>query len=264
MIGPATLKQLMNNQYSRRHFIGATFATAALVSVTRPSWAATERRRVLVWSERTAPAEVYPNDINGAIAEGLKSLADWEIITAHIDQPDQGVTEDSLKQTDVLIWWGHKRHEEIKSAKVDLIEKRVKEAGMGFISVHSSHFALPYKRLMGTPCSWAEYKVDGSSLTVKVKDASHPIAKGIREFTLPKVERYSEPYQVPEPEAVPLEGLYHRPDGKEESARIGLCWTVGKGKVFYFQPGHETYPYLFRDDVRQIFRNAVSWAAPAR
>jgi trehalose utilization protein len=219
-------------------------------------------RKVVVWSERTAPKEVYPNDINGAIAEGLKSLNGWEVVTANIDQPDQGVSEELLKKTDVLIWWGHKRHNEVKDALVDRIVQRVKEDGMGFIAVHSSHFAKPYKKLMGTPCSWSEYKVDGSSVKVVVKDPQHPIAKGVTDFDLPAVERYGEPFRVPTPEAVVLDGVYTRPDGSKESSRQGLVWKVGKGKVFYFQVGHETFADLFHKQVQLIFRNAVEWAAP--
>ena len=94
-----------------------------------------------------------------------------------------------------------------------------------------------------------------------VKLPDHPICKGVKNFNLPGIERYGEPFKVPEPEAVPLEGIYHRPDGKTETARMGLCWTVGKGKVFYFTPGHETYNDYYRPEVRQIFVNAVNWAS---
>jgi trehalose utilization protein len=135
---------------------------------------------------------------------------------------------------------------------------------MGFISTHSSHFAKPYRKLMGTACSWGEYQADGTSVKIIVKEPDHPIAKGVKDFSLPRIERYGEPFKVPTPEAVPLDGIYTRPDGKTQPGRMGLCWTVGKGKVFYFTPGHETYNDYFRPEVRQIFRNAVQWAAPAK
>jgi len=224
-------------------------------------------RRVVVWSEGTASVdagsrEVYPKDINTAVAEGLKPLAGWEIITASLKDPDQGVPEDLLKKTDVLIWWGHKKHGEVKEELVQRIYNRVKDEGMGFISLHSSHFAKPYKRLMGTPCSWREYKADGTSVKIIVKEPDHPIVKGVKDFTLPKIERYGEPFAVPKPEAVPLDGIYTKPDGSTEPGRMGMCWTVGKGRVFYFTPGHETYDDFYRPEVRQILRNAVEWAAP--
>ena len=103
---------------------------------------------------------------------------------------------------------------------------------------------------------------DGSSAEIIVKEPDHPICKGVKNFKLPKIERYGEPFAVPTPEAVPLDGMYTRPDGKTEPARMGLCWTIGKGKVFYFTPGHETYNDYYRPEVRQIFINAVQWAAP--
>jgi trehalose utilization protein len=237
--------------------LGAVLATPALL-------AAAASRKVVIWSEGTAPKDVYPKDINTAIAEGLKALEGWDIVTANLSDPDQGISETLLKSTDVLLWWGHQKHGDVKDALVDRIERRVKEDGMGFIALHSSHFAKPYKRLMGTRCSWRDYKADGTSVKIIVKDPAHPITKGVKDFELPKIERYSEPFAVPEPEAVPLDGIYKKPNGESEPGRMGLCWTVGKGRVFYFTPGHETYNDFFRDDVRLILRNAVGWAAPKR
>lgn len=259
----------MNNTLSRRSFI-ATSATLAVGSLWAPAlFAAGDNRRVVVWSEGTANVDaeskkVYPDDINSAIAEGLKPLQGWDIVKATLKDPDQGISDELLKSTDVLIWWGHKKHGDVKDELVARIEKRVKEDGMGFIATHSSHFAKPYRKLMGTPCSWREYKTDGTSVEIIVKEPTHPICKGVSNFKLPKIERYGEPYKVPTPEAVPLEGIYTKPSGEKEPARMGLCWTIGKGRVFYFTPGHETYDDYHRPEVRQIFRNAVEWAAPKR
>lgn len=233
--------------------------------------AAARSRTVVVWSEGTASTdkgskEVYPQDINTAIADGLKQLrlSDWEIVKAGLNDPGQGLSDELLQTTDVLIWWGHKRHGDVNDALVDKIEKRVKEEGMGFIATHSSHFAKPYKRLMGTACSWGEYVADGTSAEVIVKMPNHPICRGVKSFKLEKIERYGEPFAVPEPEAVPLDGVYTLPDGTTKPGRMGLCWTIGKGRVFYFTPGHETYDDYFLPEVRQIFRNAIVWAAPRR
>ena len=238
--------------------LAATAAAGAVV----PNLNAAVKRQVVVWSERTTPKDVYPNDINEAIAEGLRSLPGWDVLTANIDQPDQGVPDSLLHKTDVLIWWGHKRHDEVKDSLVDRIEQRVKQDGMGFIAVHSSHFAKPYKRLMGTACSWREYENDGSALHVSVKTPSHPIAKGIVDFYMPATERYGEPFVVPPPETVVFDGVYTHKDGKKEQSRQGLIWTIGKGRVFYLQIGHESYPMMFDPNVRKIMRNAVAWAAP--
>jgi trehalose utilization protein len=240
--------------------LGATATASALLPLQ--AWAAPAQRRVVVWSEGTAPKDVYPNDINGAVAEGLKELLpDWEVVLAGIDDPDQGAGEESLKRADVLMWWGHKRHREVKDDVAEAIFKRVNEGGMGFISLHSAHFSKPYKRLMGTKCSWGEYKADGTSVSISVKEPDHPICQGVKDFELPKIERYGEPFAVPEPEAVPLDGRYTKPDGTKAPGRMGLCWTIGKGRVFYFTPGHETYDDFFRREVQRIMANAVNWAA---
>jgi trehalose utilization protein len=253
---------------TRRQAIGLGAAAAAAIML-QPLSAASRKLKVVVWSEGTANVDeasrkVYPNDINAAIAEGLKPLESkgWDIVKASLNDPSQGITDELLNSTDVLIWWGHKRHGEVKDELVNKIQRRVKEEGMGFISTHSSHFAKPYKRLMGTACTWREYVCDGTSVEISVKEPNHPICKGVKDFKLPLIERYGEPYAVPTPEAVPLDGVYTKPDGTKAPARMGLCWTVGKGKVFYFTPGHETYDDYFRPEVRQIFINAVEWAAP--
>jgi trehalose utilization protein len=260
------------NRISRRTAIGLG-ATVAAGVLLRPELfaAAPARRKVVVWSEGTANVEsgskeVYPNDINTAIAEGLKPLAarGWEIVKASLNDPDQGISDALLNSTDVLIWWGHKKHGAVKDELVSKIVNRVKEGNMGFIATHSSHFCKPLKKLLGTPCSWGEYKADGTSVEILVKEPSHPICKGVKDFKLPKIERYGEPFAVPSPEAVPLDGVYTRPDGQTQPGRMGLCWTIGKGKVFYFTPGHETYDDYYRPEVRRIFVNAVEWAAPGK
>ncbi len=240
--------------------LGATASAALLLPPAL--LAAGGRRRVVVWSEGTAPKNVYPDDINTAVAEGLKSLDGWEVIKASLSDPDQGVSEERLNGTDVLIWWGHQKHGDVKDELVDRIVRRVKEGNMGFIALHSSHFCKPFRRLMGTRCSWREYVADGTSVKIIVKAPDHPIAKGVKDFELPKIERYGEPFLVPEPETVVLDGIYTKPNGQTEPGRMGLCWTVVHGRVFYFTPGHETYGDFFRPEVRQVLRNAVEWTAP--
>jgi trehalose utilization protein len=222
------------------------------------------RRTVVVWSEATAPKDVYPSDINGAIAEGLKDLKGWDVVVAGIDDPEQGLPDDLLNRADVLIWWGHKRHDQVKDELVAKIVKRVKEDGMGFISLHSSHFAKPNKALMGTACSWGAYVGDSTTLKVTVSDPKHPIAKGVKDFTVEHSERYSDPYAVPTPESVVFEGVATLKDGKVDPSQQGFTWTVGKGKFFYFQPGHETNPIFYDANVRKIMINAVKWAAPEK
>lgn len=267
---PASSKtEASTSAISRRTAIvrGGTVATA-LVCVPA-LLAASDRRKVVVWSEGTAnvdPAskKVYPQDINTAIAEGLAPLEGkgWQVVKASLNDPDQGLSDELLNSTDVLIWWGHKRHGDVKDDLVNRIDARVREGRMGFIGTHSCHFAKPFKKLMGTRCSWREYVDDGTSAEIIVKEPDHPICKGVKTFKLPHIERYGEPFAIPTPQSVPLDGLYTKPDGATESARMGMCWTIGKGRVFYFTPGHETYNDYYRPEVRQIFVNAVPWVAP--
>src|SRR5690348_16775687 len=252
----------------RRALVLGAGLTAGVASVPA-LLAASGERKVVVWSEGTANVDpkskvVYPDDINSAIAEGLQPLTTegWHVHKASLGEPDQGISDELLNSTYVLIWWGHKKHGEVKDELVDKINERVRAGKMGFIGTHSCHFAKPFKKLMGTPCSWREYVDDGTSAEILVKEPDHPICKGVRDFKLPKIERYGEPFKVPNPESVPLEGIYTKPDGTTEQARMGLCWTVGKGRVFYFTPGHETYNDYYRPEVRKIFINAVGWAAP--
>ena len=136
---------------SRRTMLGLSAVAATGLLLAPGVLAASGKRRVVVWSEGTASKDegskkVYPEDINTAVAEGLKPLADWEIITASLDDPDQGLSEERLQGTAVLIWWGHKRHGDVKRELVNRINTRVREEGMGFIGLHSAHFSRSRSR----------------------------------------------------------------------------------------------------------------------
>ncbi len=266
------------NRFSKmKHIVLALCAVAVAASLCdTTAFAAEGKRRIVVWSECTAPKDLYPSDINGAVADALKSVKGWEVITANLDQPDQGISDELLKSTDVLVWWGQKKHGKVDDGLVKRIVKRVKEDGMGFVSLHSAHYAKPFKAVLleiAKPGdeemqkrvgSWGAYKCD-SAVKVMVKDASHPICKGVEKcFDLGDTERYGEKFIVPEPEAVPFECEYRFPGGHMEKARQGLCWTVGKGKVFYFQTGHETCKHYYEKNVQQILRNSVKWAMPKK
>ncbi len=226
--------------------------------------AAKKSRTVVVWSEGTAPKNIYPHDVNAVIADGLKPLKGWKVVIASIDDPEQGLPDSLLNSADVLIWWGHKRHGDVKDELVAKIVKRVKEGGMGFIATHSAHYSKPLKAVLGTNCGWNGYIDDGSKLTVIVKATDHPICKGVKDFVCPHTERYGDPFEVPTPETVLFDGLYELPNNTTEHAQQGMVWTIGKGRVFYFQPGHEGYPIYFQEEVRQIFRNGVQWVSAKR
>jgi trehalose utilization protein len=232
------------------------------MSSTAPSSA---KPVVVVWSEATAPKDVYPDDINGAIADGLRAaLPDWEVVKASIDDPEQGLPDALLARAAVLIWWGHQRHGQVRDELVAKVDRRVRQEGMGFISLHSSHFAKPNKVLMGTACTWGAYVGDSTTLRVSVAAPQHPIAAGVNDFTILHHERYSDPYAVPPADAIVFEGVAALRDGKTDASQQGFCWQIGKGRMFYFQAGHETDPVFMDPNVRRIMANAVRWAAPGR
>lgn len=218
--------------------------------------------RVLVWNEyfheRTEESvkEIYPNGIHTAIAEFLK-CDDIEVKTATLDDEECGLTQEVLDNTDVLIWWGHMAHDKVP----DEIAARVRDAvlsGMGAVFLHSAHHSKPFKLLMGTSCNlgWRE---DGDMERAWVCCPSHPIVRGIgRYIELPHEETYAEPFDIPEPDRLIMIGTY----SGGEVFRSGCCYNRGSGRIFYFQPGHESYPTYYIPDVQVIIKNAVRWACP--
>ncbi|MCC2669997.1 MAG: hypothetical protein K0Q72_2468 [Armatimonadetes bacterium] len=252
--------------HSRRAFLRmgtaatAAAATAAFVNLEGvEAFAADQPLRVLVWSEGTAPRATYPADINGAIADGLRGMPGVEVKIASIDDPDQGLSDETLASTDVLIWWGHQKHGDVRNDRVAAVTRRVRHEGMGFIATHSAHYSKPLKALLGTDCGWkGGYFEDGSAVTLEVTAPRHPIARDLTDFTIPHTERYEGEFEVPRPDVLVFDGAYTSTGTR---ARQGMVWTVGKGRVFYFQPGHESYPIYFQEEVRKVFRNAVSWCA---
>ncbi|HEY8456388.1 MAG TPA: ThuA domain-containing protein, partial [Actinopolymorphaceae bacterium] len=220
---------------------------------------ANDKIRVLVWSEHTAPKEMYPYDINGAVADGLRQDPDqsFAVSTAELVDPGQGVPEEVLAQTDVLAWWGHLLHWAVRDETVDRIERHVKERGMGFLALHSSHMAKPFTRLIGDDGRIGGVKHDAGPEMIKVLAPDHPIAQGISDFSIDPEEMYDEEFGCGKPDTVVFHSTF--PGGHE--FRSGCAYTVGKGRVFYFRPGHEENPTYYRDDVRKIIRNAVKWLA---
>lgn len=222
-----------------------------------------EKTRVTVWNEYLheladpAIAAIYPKGIHGAIAEFLGKEGDLAVRTATLRQEDHGLTEDVLAKTDVLIWWGHRAHGEVQDAIVDRVYRRVL-AGMGLIVLHSAHFSKIFKRLMGTSCS-LRWREAGEKERVWVIEQGHPIAHGLDHyFEIPHTEMYGERFDIPEPDTLVLISWYEG----GEVFRSGCCYKRGRGKVFYFAPGHETHPIYYQREVQQVISNAVRWARP--
>lgn len=250
--------------HSRRAFLRmgtAAAAASAFVSLdsSEEARSAPTPIRVLVWSEGTASKDVYPADVNAAIADGLRGLSDVEVRTASLADPDQGLSDEALRNTDVLIWWGHLKHDEVRNDRVAAIARRVRHEGMGFIATHSAHGAKPLKALLGAECGWKGGRFeDGSAVDLHITAPRHPIARDLKDFRIPHTERYEGVFEAPKPDVLIFDGNYQATGSK---ARQGMVWTLGKGRVFYFQPGHESYPIYFQDEVRQVFRNAVRWCS---
>lgn len=219
--------------------------------------------RVLVWNEfrheRTSETvkAVYPNGIHEAIAEFLGKEEDIEVKTAYLDQENCGITKEILDETDVIIWWGHIAHHHVPDEVATLVRNAVHE-GMGAIFLHSAHHSKPFKMLMGTSCNltWRE---SGDSEILWVIDPAHPITRGIdRFFKLEHEETYGEPFTIPNPDKVLLIGNY----SGGEVFRSGVLYERVNGKIFYFQPGHETFPTFKVPEVQTIIKNAVRFVAP--
>ena len=175
---------------------------------------------------------------------------------ATLRDPECGLSDAVLTATDVLVWWGHMRHHEVPDDKVEKVVARVWE-GMGFVGLHSAHYSKPFQRLMGTQCG-LKWRVDNKKEILWVVDPTHPIAAGINEkIELPQTEMYGEWFQIPAPDELVFISWFEG----GEVFRSGCCWKRGKGRVFYFRPGHETLPIYHHSDVRRVLRNAVRWAA---
>lgn len=216
--------------------------------------------KVTVWNEfahektDALVREVYPNGIHQAIADFL-AADDIVVRTATLDDPECGLTEDVLNDTDVLLWWGHMRHEDVPDEVVERCKQAVLK-GMGVIFLHSAHMSKLFRALMGTTC-YLGWREEGDMERVWVCDPSHPIAAGLgRYFEVEHEEVYVEPFGIPEPEKLLFVGWFEG----GEVFRSGCIWHRGNGKVFYFQPGHETYRTYHNPAVQQVIKNAVRWA----
>jgi trehalose utilization protein len=203
---------------------------------------------------------MYPNDISGAVAEALKAAGGFQVRTAAMAEADQGVSDAALAETDVLFWWGHVRHRRVQDDRVEAILKRVKEGGMGFVALHSSHYAKPFKRLIEDTGDLGGVGINEAPEQIAVKAPSHPIAKGVSDFAIPREEFYNEPFKVPSPDVLIFESTW----STGQRFRSGCLWQKGKGQVFYFRPGHETFPTFFQPEVKTILVNAARWLGQPR
>lgn len=218
---------------------------------------------VTVWGEfrhekmNPKVAAIYPQGMHEAIADFLRREAGLAVRTATLDEPEHGLTEAVVAGTDVLVWWGHMAHGEVRDEVVERVHRRVLE-GMGLLALHSGHFAKIFKRLLGTGCA-LRWRESDDRERLWVVDPAHPIAAGLGDyFEIEAEEMYGEPFGIPPPDELVFISWFTG----GEVFRSGATWRRGNGRVFYFRPGHETYPTYHHPQVQRVIANAVRWARP--
>lgn len=287
----------------------------AATSFSKTTWGAEPLIRVVVWDEQQpAQKQAYDNFLGNAIADHLAKQPGLRVISANINEPEKGLPASLLDNTDVLVWWGHVRHNEISPELAKDIVSRIKRGQMAFIGLHSAHWSAPFVEAMNertrddarrrypdppngppvkfefvapegrfvptadsirTPayyamkrgaqltvrvdlpnCVFPSYRADGKPSTVKVLKSDHPIARGLpTSFEISQTEMYADPFHVPDADEV----LFEESWAAGESFRSGQIWKLGEGRVFYFRPGHETFPVFKQEQPLKIVANAVNW-----
>ncbi len=222
---------------------------------------------VVAWSDDSAgadlhgaAAELHPEGVAATLVAALgDALAGAELRAAGLHEPDDGLPEALLASTDVLVWWGHEAHEAVADATVDRVQRHVLE-GMGLVVLHSGHHSKVFRRLMGTTCNLA-WREGVDEELIWTLNPAHPIAAGVEPpIRLPRHEMYGEPFAVPAPDQLVFVSAF----SGGEVFRSGCCWARGAGRVFYFSPGHETFPVYDHPQVRLVLANGVRWARSAR
>ena len=220
--------------------------------------------KVTVWGEaqheKRQPeiAKIYPDGMHGAIKTGLENQlgAAAEVRAVTLDDPDHGLTEEVLADTDVLTWWGHMAHDKVDDAVVDRVHQHVLN-GMGFLPLHSAHYSKIFRKLMGTSCSLL-WRNDAERELVWTVRPGHPIAEGVpHPLIVDEQEMYGEWFDIPQPDELVFISSF----SGGEVFRSGCVFHRGKGRIFYFSPGDQEYPVYHNKDIHKVLANAVRWVA---
>ena len=217
---------------------------------------------VLVWWGHVRQAEITPEmakPLIQRVKEGTLSLI--ALHSAHWSTP---FVEAMYERTRLDAEKSLKRN----SAKVEIVyadpPKRYTVPGAGdrltpYIDLRKFPDGTEKATVYKPNCCFPAYRADGKPSLVRVLKPDHPITKNLPEsFELPQTEMYSEPFHVPEPDEVVLEERW----ASGNWFRSGMIWNLGKSRVFYFRPGHETYPVFKEKLVLQLLENAIRWLAP--
>jgi trehalose utilization protein len=221
--------------------------------------------RVTVWGENVHEREedevraLYPAGMHATIAEGVTAgLGDRvRVRTATLQEPEHGLTQSVLEDTDVLTWWGHIAHHRVDEAVVDRVQAAVL-GGMGLLALHSAHYAKVFQRLLGTSCG-LRWRNDGERELVWTVNPAHPIAAGVpHPIVIDAHEMYGEHFDIPAPDELVFVSSF----SGGEVFRSGCTFRRGSGRIVYFSPGDQDYPIYHHPDVRRVIANAVAWCAP--
>ncbi len=219
--------------------------------------------KITVWNEFAhektddAVKAIYPDGIHECIAKFLRE-AGFDVTTATLDMPEHGLTDEVLDNTDVLFWWGHMRHEKVSDAVVQKVYDRVMK-GMGLVALHSAHASKIFSKLMGTSSWDLKWRESGDTEIMWVTSPGHPIAQGIGDrLVIPHEETYGEHFIIPEPDELVFVSWF----SGGEVFRSGCCFKRGNGRIFYFRPGHETFPVYHQPEVQKVLINAANWVCP--
>ncbi|MFP3463503.1 ThuA domain-containing protein [Arthrobacter globiformis] len=223
--------------------------------------------RVTVWGENRHEqhqphvAEIYPDGMHTTIREGIEENLSprTEVATVTLDDPEHGLTEERLRNTDVLVWWGHAAHAEVADEVVERVHRHVL-AGMGLVVLHSGHWSKIFGKLMGTTCT-LRWRSERDREIVWTVDPTHPIAQGVpHPFIIPEQEMYGEHFDIPAPDEL----IFLSTFSGGEVFRSGCTFKRGYGKIFFFSPGDQDYPVYHHKDVRRVIANGVEWARTVR
>lgn len=216
--------------------------------------------KVLVFCEKNDGAEVraaYPEGLGEYLVQILRDAGHTATLLPITASGVEGFSDELLNEAEVAFWWGHMYHSCVQADIVDKVVDRV-HRGMGIIFLHSAHLSQPFLRLIGTT-GFLTWREDGERERLWCVDPSHPIAAGLGDYIdIPKEEMYGEPFGIPTPDELVYIGWFEG----GEVFRAGCVFKRGLGKLFYFNPGHETYPTYRIPAVRKLLVQACEYVAP--
>ena len=203
-------------------------------------------------------ARVYPGGIHEALEGAIEEhVPGARVRSATLREPEHGLPQAVVDDTDVMLWWGHKAHGDVSDAVAERVQRAVLD-GMGLVVLHSGHLSKPFLRLMGTHGSLKWREADEKERLWNLQPA-HPILEGVPDHVeLEQEEMYGERFDVPEPDELLMISWFQG----GEVFRSLMTWRRGHGRVVYFRPGHETYPTYHDANVKRIIANAVRYARP--